>query len=166
MQKPKSRLNEQKIEVLAAPRKEGNPFEILLITSGEESLNSVQIDEHMSDLADFINGIKPFDPKFPGKDIRKYCHEDISPELPVTPIQATAITNYFQPTNVTQSISVSLFEQSLKVGTTGFWIVSQIGNDEIGYPFWSAGESKVFATIPLGNENLDYDKKKRNSILY
>jgi hypothetical protein len=47
----------------------------------------------------------------------------------------------------------------LKVGATGFWIRSIIGSDHIGYPFWSAGESKLILQRPLYVNN-DYQTRQ------
>jgi hypothetical protein len=40
--------------------------------------------------------------------------------VPVSAYQAEAIINYYQPTDVTHAISLSLFEQNLKLGESGF----------------------------------------------
>ena len=67
----------------------------------------------------------------------------------MTKNNVNAIVNFLEPTHVTHSISISLFEQSLKVGESRFWLKSEIGSDPIGYPFWSSGEAKLILKRPL-----------------
>lgn len=153
---PKSRLNIQDVEVLAAPRAyKEDPYEILMITCGDTSMNSRQLDVEMERLLTYISGEATY--RIQSKALegeRDYCYVDIPPEVPVNNTQAQAIQDYFKPTNVGQSFTLSLFEQSLKVGETGFWIESKVGTDEIGYQFWSAGEAKILLKRPLYT-NLD-----------
>lgn len=151
----KSMLDQQSIEVLAAPREyDDEVFQILNISCGKASMNAVDIESQFGDiLIGFISGYY----KYAGKDRgyvqekakRDYCYTDIPTEIPLTQSQADAIINYLQPTNVNQAFTLSLFEQSVKIGETGFWLRSIIGNDEIGYPYWYAGENKIVLQRPL-----------------
>jgi hypothetical protein len=147
----KSELDMGKIEVLAAPRTNKDlPFEILLITCGKATMNANQISNNISRLAEYINGTYSFVTDLdmaPAK--RDYCYSEIAPEIPPSESQEKAILNYMEPSDVDHSISLSLFEQSLKIGSTSFWIKSMLGNDQIGYPFWSAGEAKIVLKRPL-----------------
>lgn len=148
-------LDKQNIEVLAAPKKPKEKyFEILLISCGESSLNSMQIAENIRTLERIISGqrfatSKEAKERTDITDYRNYCLTDIPPENPLKDVQAKEIIDWFRPTSSSQSISVSLFEQSLKIGETGAWIHSIIGNDAIGYPFWTGGEAKLLFETPL-----------------
>lgn len=157
----KDQLSMQKIEILAAPRSPSDKiFELLLVSCGDADLNSLQIDEHIRNIADVLCGKKSFATGRKSIDERDYCFVEIPPERPVTPSQADAIINYFQPTNVSQAFTLSLFEQSVKIGKTGVWLTSAIGNDPIGMPFWTSGEAKFLFNTPI-YENLDYKTKDR-----
>jgi hypothetical protein len=151
----KSLLDQQSIEVLAAPREyDDEVFQILNITCGKASMNAVEIESQLGDiLTGFISGYYKYAGKERGyaqdKAKRDYCYTDIPTEIPLTQSQADAIVNYLQPTNVNQAFTLSLFEQTIKIGETGFWLRSTIGNDEIGYPYWYAGENKIVLQRPL-----------------
>ncbi len=150
----KDKLDMQNIEVLAAPKGPRDKYyDILLISCGDESMNSIMIDDQIKTIADYLSGKKSYDRKSARNKSKKYkrtyCFIEIPPEIPISAAHAEAIQNYFEPTDVTQAITLSLFDQSLKIGETGFWIKSIIGTDPTGYQFWSAGEAKIVLKRPL-----------------
>lgn len=57
--------------------------------------------------------------------------------------------NFRMPTSGKQYYSLSVFDQMLRVGDTKWWLQNTIGNDNTGYMFWYAGESKLTAMRPL-----------------
>ncbi|MCX7735670.1 MAG: hypothetical protein N2319_03055 [Candidatus Kapabacteria bacterium] len=147
-------LNMSEIEILSAPNPypESNPYELLLISCGKVSMNSSEMDANLGvNLINMLNGSYAFASYKKGKNDfkRDYCYQDIPPEIPVTETQAATIVSYLYPTNVDHAFTLSLFDQALKIGETGFWLKNMIGTDDIGYPFWSAGESKVVLKRPL-----------------
>jgi hypothetical protein len=152
---PKEQLSKTKIEVLAAPRPdEYNAFEILLIKCGEATLNSAEINANFSPaLYNIISGESFYsrvnNPPETEVRSRDYCYVEIPPESPVSSTEANAIIDFLKPDDVTHAFSISLFDQSFKFGNSGFWLSNTVGNDEVGYPFWSAGESKVILQRPL-----------------
>ncbi|MCX6147433.1 MAG: hypothetical protein NTW25_09330 [Candidatus Kapabacteria bacterium] len=152
---PKKDLNMQMIEVVAAPRSLKSKFyDILLVSCGTQSMNSKQMESEMKRISEVLAGKREFIDDRATYDLtkkgeRNYCFADIEPDIPVSSTQAKAILSYFEPTDVDQSISISLFEQSIKLGETGFWIKNKVGSDEVGYPFWTSGESKLSITRPL-----------------
>ncbi|MBI5324250.1 MAG: hypothetical protein HZB41_03045 [Ignavibacteriae bacterium] len=163
----KSQLNMQQILVLASPLDADpgyKPYDVLLISCGEASMNSVEIEANMASLSEYINGYKYYSGPRRGeaKDfyVRDYCFEDIKPEIPASSSQATAIMSYLEPTNVTHAFTLSLFEQSLKIGNSGFWLKSSIGTDEVGYHFWQSGEARVILKRPL-YENTEASTRDR-----
>lgn len=166
---PKTQLDRQNIEVLAAPREYADlPYDILLIKCGESSMNSVDIQGIMSDLLiGFLSGEYVYSGLDKGvvADVptRDYCYEDVPKEIKINDDQKAAIIDYLKPTNVTHAFTVSLFEQSLKIGDSGFWLRSIVGTDEIGYPFWSSGESKIVLQRPL---YINKDTRTSNAIPY
>ncbi len=140
----KDKLDMQNIVITAAPKSDPNEYyTILLVECGEEYFVASEVDAYMRKLAGTLS-----DP------LRPYCYREIPPEMPPTERQYRVITDFMHPTDVTHSISVSAFEQSLKLGGTGFWIRSILGTDNVGYHFWSAGESRVIVQRPL-YENVD-----------
>lgn len=158
----KSLLDMSNIEVLAAPRVDPNmPYDLLTITCGKATMNANEITasiprlaEYLSGLVSFVNGQELFPPK------RDYCYTEIAPESPMDPTQAKAILSYLEPSNVDHAITVSLFEQTLKIGSSDFWIKSIIGNDQIGYPFWNGGEAKVVLKRPLYVNPYDESRER------
>jgi hypothetical protein len=162
-------LSQQDIVILAAPRESlYDPYEIMMITCGKSSMNAVQIESNFGDiLVGFLSGdlvysgiergTKNNTPK------RGYCLQDIPTEIPLTSSETETIIDYLQPTNVTHAFTMSLFEQTLKIGESGFWIRSMIGNDEVGYPFWSAGLAKIVLQRPL---YINKDNATSKSIPY
>lgn len=150
-------LSKEDIQIIAAPREsEYDPYDILVLSCGKISLNTVEIESLFGDLMigylsgeNFYKGNARGDVKR-DKVYRDYCYLDLPGEAPVTPSQAEIITSYLdKPINVTHAFALSLFEQSLKIGESGFWITSKLGTDEVGYQFWSAGEAKVLLQRPL-----------------
>ncbi len=165
----KSELSEDNIQVLAAPKEYDNdPYEILLITCGSASMNAVEIESNLSDiLMQFISGELIYSGANRGmkseSSKRDYCFSDVPMEVPLSSSQAEVIISYLEPTNVTHSIVLSLFDQSLKIGDSGFWLRSSLGTDQVGYPFWSSGESRVTLQRPLYVNN---DPETRKGIPY
>ena len=151
----KDELNIEEIEVLASPKppREKN-YEILLISCGKATMKPQEIDQNIKKISKYLSGDENYniyERPNPGADSRTYCYIEIPPEIPVKPSEATAIQDYLKPEDKIQAITLSLFEQSLKIGETGFWIQNKVGTDEVGYQFWSAGESKVTIQRPLMN---------------
>jgi hypothetical protein len=161
----KSKLDIGQVEILAAPRTNENKdqaYEILLLTCGKATMNANQIANNIPKLAEKISGAFSFHTNQemnPAK--RDYCYSEIPAEMPVSESQAKAILSFMEPTNVDHAITISLFEQSLKIGSTDFWIKSMVGNDQIGYPFWSAGEAKIVLKRPL---YVNQDEESREKI--
>lgn len=169
---PKANLSQEDVQVMAAPRENPDePFDILMLTCGKESMNSVEITSTMSAmLTGFLSGELIYQglergyPRASGIASRDYCYTDVPREIPVTPSQADIIVSYIErPTNVDHAFSLSLFEQSLKVGETGFWIRSVMGTDQVGLPFWTSGESKILLQRPL---YINTDPATRRGIPY
>jgi hypothetical protein len=161
-----SKLSKTRIEVLAAPRKsEQEPYDLLLLTCGEVSLTASQMQSNLGErLLNIIAGGDAFaNPNTWVDGKRDYCYVDIPPEVPVTASQAQAIISYLEPTNVTHSFTLSLFEQSLKFGESGFWLKNITGTDEIGYIFWNSGCSKIILKRPL---YVNRDSKTSDRIPY
>ncbi|MFC2132055.1 hypothetical protein ACFLSQ_11535, partial [Bacteroidota bacterium] len=137
--------------VLSTPRLDSyEPFDILMISCGEASMNASELEENLGMLLDYISGQESYASGYSsGMAKRDYCYDEIPPSSPVSKNNVNAIVDFLEPTNVTHSISISLFEQSLKVGESRFWLKSEIGSDPIGYPFWSSGEAKLLLKRPL-----------------
>lgn len=155
-------LDISNIEVLAAPHSDPTlPYDVLLVSCGQASMASNKLSASMNRILEFISGkysYKTNEEMIPAK--RDYCFIEIPPEVPVTKPMAAAILSFMEPNNVNHAISLSLFEQSLKLGSTDFWLKSILGTDQIGYPFWEAGEGKVILKRPL-YKNTDYRTYKR-----
>ena len=146
----RSLLNRSNIEVLAAPGDfdpEFGNFQILLVSCGEAHMSPHQLATFFTPrLRKELSGEISFSGTGFG---RTYCYRDIPAEVPVSTFQAEAIINYMQPTDVTHAMTLSLFEQHLKIGETGFWLRSVMGNDEAGYQFWSSGQMAIMLQRPF-----------------
>ncbi len=166
---PDSLLSQQDIQVLAAPRSfDDEAFDILLLSCGKASLNSHDIDKYVGDmLINFISGAYTYKGQnrgFPADFAeRDYCYTEIPIEMPLSSSQAETIKDFLQPTNVDHAFTLSMFEQSMKIGESGFWLRSKLGNDEVGYHFWSSGEAKFELQRPL---YVNDDSETRTGIPY
>lgn len=160
-----SLLSQQDIQVLAAPKDfPEDPYQILLLSCGKASMNSHEIDMYVGDmLVGYLSGEVAYTGQNKGYRVdvaeRDYCYSEIPLEMPLSSSQAEEIINYLQPTNVDHAFTLSLFDQSIKLGESGFWLRSQIGTDAIGYHFWSSGEANFTLQRPL-YENDDPQSKK------
>jgi len=158
-------LSPQDIEILAAPKEfDADPYDLLLITCGQATLNTVDIETKLTDiLIGFLSGAIHYSGVERGYQTedgkRDYCFTDIPPDIPFSVSQAQTVIDYLQPTNVDHAFTLSLFEQSVKVGESGFWLRSTLGNDQVGYQFWSAGENKISLQRPL-YINRDYGTQR------
>jgi len=145
-------LDMQSIEVLASPKSiRDRVYEVLLLNCGSASLNSRELDRELKTIVGYLSGSDRYN-RFNRewqKGERDYCYVEIPPETPVRADQGAAIRDYFAPTNKRQALTMSLFDQTLKIGATDFWIQNKTGNDQIGYPYYNAGESKVILKRPL-----------------
>ncbi len=145
----KDRLDMQNIIITAAPKSDPeDSYTILLVECGDESFAASEVDAFMKKLAAMIA-----DPK------RPYCYREIPAEMPISEKEREQITDFMMPSHVSHSISLSAFEQSLKIGESGFWLRNMVGNDAVGYPFWTAGESRIVLQRPL-YENEDAQTRK------
>src|SRR5574344_389756 len=159
----KKMLDRNNSELLAAPRTDVDlPYEIFSISCGKAHINSNEINNNIPQLAEYINGTYSFrTTEELAVAKRDYCYSEIPAETPVTESQAKAILSYLEPTHVDHAITASLFEQSLKIGSSDFWLKSIIGNDPAGLMFWSAGEAKVVLKRPL---YVNDDEESRDRI--
>ncbi len=145
-------LSKEDIKVLAAPNLQpGAPFQILQIECGEAVANRIELEINFGLLTRILSGEFSYQTNERNSPTaqRDYCYDEIPSEVPPNHRQTEAIINYLKPNNVTHAFSLSLFEQALKIGSTGFWISNIVGSDKVGYHFWSAGESKVVLSRPL-----------------
>ncbi|MDC1068225.1 hypothetical protein OAQ99_03585 [Candidatus Kapabacteria bacterium] len=147
----KDSLDKQNIIILAAPKNpfDGKEFDILLLSCGVESMNSQILDRELPTVANVLSGKKAYrEATFIAgshqRGDRDYSYQDIPVQVPVEEDQGVIMVDYLnRPKGVNQAMVLSLYEQSLKIGNTGFWLSSQIGNDRVGLPFWLAGESSI-----------------------
>lgn len=150
---PKANLDMNNIVITAAPKVEpGMPYTLLLIECGSEKMVASEIDAYMERLASILSGAVIYSGPYRGESgtgERTYCYEDIPPEIPPTEAQKEAILSFLEPTDVHHAFLLSIFEQGLKIGDSGFWLKAKMGTDEVGYHFWSAGEAKVLLKRPL-----------------
>lgn len=163
----KNDLDQDKIEVIAIPKRpveegvtEPEPYRILHISCGKSSMNASDIKKHLRKLEPIIAGDSPFltnDENLEYK--RDYCFEDIKPDESLSNAQQQAIIIWLEPTTVTHAFTLSFFEQTLKVGKSGFWLKNVFGNDQAGYPFWSPGEAKVVLKRPLYENTFNESTK-------
>lgn len=145
-------LDIQSIEVLASPKSiRERTYEVLLLSCGTASLNSRDLDKELKKIVSYLSGSDRYN-RFNAtwqKGDRDYCYAEIPPETPVKPDQGAAIRDYFAPTNTKQALTLSLFDQTLKIGATDFWVQNKMGNDQVGLPYYTAGESKIILKRPL-----------------
>lgn len=144
-------LDAQNIVITCAPLKEGATepeYDLILIECGTERMVAAEIASFMKKLSYRIA-----DPK------RPYCYADIPPSQPPSAPQIAEIINYMEPTNVNHAFTLSAFEQTLKIGTSGFWIKSSIGTDQVGYHYWSSGEGRIVLQRPL-YQNMDPESRR------
>jgi hypothetical protein len=98
----------------------------------------------------------------------KYCHDfaavsNVGGKVTTDIEKKVGIgeNNFRMPTGGRQYYSLSVFDQMLRVGSTNWWIQNSIGNDNMGYHFWYAGEAKITAMRPLID---NYDNNTRRVI--
>ncbi|MEI6088865.1 MAG: hypothetical protein WCR42_00280 [bacterium] len=161
-------LNQSEIQILAAPKSSAyEAYQILSISCGSVEINAVQIDSWMTELlVGFLSGDMhytgalrgyPFEDETPKRD---YCYVEIPAKTPLSATQAEAIIDYMNPTNASHVFTLSLFEQAIKIGSTGFWLRSSAGNDDVGFPFWYSGQNNITLQRPL-LENKDDESRDR-----
>ncbi|MBS1911452.1 MAG: hypothetical protein JST22_05665 [Bacteroidetes bacterium] len=80
---------------------------------------------------------------------RNYAHLMIEPETPVNSKPPERIGYVMQPGSARQFVAASAFRQVVLIGSTGARLEHWIGNDEIGYHFWSSGQAKGMITYPV-----------------
>jgi hypothetical protein len=164
---PENEIDFGLVEILAAPKPDDvdAEYQILAITCGQTTISGDQIDSWLpSMLISYLAGEFHYvDP--PGDEIargdaffgeeegdpytREYCYTDIPVEAPLSPSSASAIIDFLHPTNKQHVFTLSAFEQTVKIGGSGFWLTSTLGMDEIGMPFWYAGQNSITIQRPL-----------------
>lgn len=151
-----------KISILGEPKKNGK-FELYRIQCGSAIAVKKEIDDNM------LQGVKDLIAAPVGAEGEEsYCH-DFTSVSAVGGKVSTEIdkkvgvgeNNFRMPTGGRQYISLSLFEQYLRVGNTNWWIQNIIGNDPAGYMFTNAGEAKILARRPLID---NYDNNTRRVV--
>jgi|GEM_PF-2182478 len=77
-------------------------------------------------------------------------------EVPVREAQTERTYNVMEPIVADQFIAASLYRQLVKLSSVGngrtgrpIYLEQLIGNDEIGYHFWSSGQGKVMIHYPI-----------------
>lgn len=142
----RERLDQQKITVTAQPVANAeDPYEILIVECGTERMTAQEMSANLPNILQKLSD-----------RMRPYCYTEIPTTIPASQPQAEAIVSFLQPTNVNHAFTLSAFEQSLKLGKSGFWLKNVTGTDQVGYHFWNAGESKVLLQRPLYvNDDVD-----------
>lgn len=150
----KAGLDQQQIRVTAQPvsEAEATTYDILIVECGTERMTAQDLEANIPRIYS----------KLADKN-RPYCYSEIPSSIPATRPQAEAIINFMHPTNVNHSFTLSAFEQTLKIGNSGFWLSNTMGTDQVGYHFWNAGEAKVTLQRPL---YVNDDASTRRAIPY
>lgn len=132
-------LDQQRIVVTAQPVANAeDPFEILIVECGTERMTAQEMSTNLPNILSKLSEAS-----------RSYCYTEIPTTTPTSQPQAEAITSFLRPTNAAHSFTLSAFEQTLKIGKSGFWLSNILGTDQAGYHFWNAGEAKVVLQRPL-----------------
>ncbi|MBU3699850.1 MAG: hypothetical protein FGM33_07555 [Candidatus Kapabacteria bacterium] len=132
-------LDQQRIVVTAQPvANSEDPFEILIVECGTERMTAQEMSTNIPNILSKLS-----------ESARAYCYTDIPTTTPSSQPQTEAITSFLRPTNAAHSFTLSAFEQTLKIGKSGFWLSNVLGTDQAGYHFWNAGEAKVLLQRPL-----------------
>lgn len=146
-------LDQQKIVVTAQPvANTEDPFEILIVECGTERMTSQEMSTNIPNILSKLADVT-----------RPYCYTEIPTTTPASQPQSEAITSFLRPANAAHSFTLSAFEQTLKIGKSGFWLSNIMGTDQTGYHFWNAGEAKVLLQRPLYVNN---DAETRRAIPY
>jgi len=135
-------LDIQNIEILAVPLKKqqlltNSKYQLLLFSCGDISVLGSKFEKDLPGIYNILAGVEVentedldevdwdsfrYDDPSPDNstsiEIRKYAFKDIPVEAPVKPDQGAAIRDYLTPTNVEQALTMSLFDQTLKIGST------------------------------------------------
>jgi hypothetical protein len=80
---------------------------------------------------------------------RDYQHVVIEPAVPVTESPRDRMPNVFYPATARQFVAISAFRQSVQLGRSGARLEHMLGNDEIGYHFWTSGQGRAWAHYPI-----------------
>lgn len=80
---------------------------------------------------------------------RDYQYVAIEPAVPLTEPERDRMPNVFVPANARQFVAVSAFRQTVQLGQSGARLEHMLGNDEIGYHFWTSGQGKAYAHYPI-----------------
>jgi hypothetical protein len=80
---------------------------------------------------------------------RDYQHIVIEPAVPVTESPRDRMPNVFYPATARQFVAISAFRQSVQLGRSGARLEHMLGNDEIGYHFWTSGQGRAWAHYPI-----------------
>ena len=146
-------LDQQKIVVTAQPvANSEDPFEILIVECGTEKMTSQEMSSNIPNILSRLAEVS-----------RPYCYTEIPTTVPASQPQSEAITSFLRPNNAAHSFTLSAFEQTLKIGKSGFWLSNIMGTDQTGYHFWNAGEAKVLLQRPL---YVNDDPETRRAIPY
>src|SRR5687768_13801883 len=76
---------------------------------------------------------------------RDYQHVVIEPAIPLTENPRDAMPNVFYPGTARQFVAISAFRQTVQLGKSGARLEHMLGNDEIGYHFWTSGQGRAWA---------------------
>ncbi len=109
-------------------------------------------------LADILSGRLDGQGYDHNKMVRSYCFHPLDTKQEPTQEEVREMVNFFQPTAHNHAMSISAFEQALKLGQgpSQVWLYAQLGTDAVGLPFWTSGEGRiVLRMIPIGNENYE-----------
>ncbi len=151
-----------KISIWGEPKKNGK-YELYQIKCGSAIIVKKEIDELM------LQGVKDLIAEPVGAEgEEKYCHDFVAVSNvggkvtnEIEKKVGVGENNFRMPTGGRQYYSLSVFDQMLRVGSTNWWIHNTIGNDNMGYHFWYAGEAKITAMRPLID---NYDNNTRRVV--
>lgn len=151
-----------KISIWGEPKKNGK-YDLYQIKCGSAvAVKKELVDNMLQGVQDLV--AEPVGPE--GEE--KYCHDFVAVSNVGGKVSSdiekkvgVGENNFRMPTGGRQYYSLSVFDQMLRVGSTNWWIQNNIGNDNMGYHFWYAGEAKITAMRPLID---NYDNNTRRVI--
>jgi hypothetical protein len=151
-----------KISVWGEPKKNGK-YDLYQIKCG----SAIAVKKELVD--NMLQGVQDLIAEPVGAEgEEKYCHDFVAVSnvggkvtSDIEKKVGVGENNFRMPTGGRQYYSLSVFDQMLRVGSTNWWIYNSIGNDNVGYMFWHAGEAKITAMRPLID---NYDNNTRRVI--